>query len=161
MSLYCFGKIIPVSAETALSRCAPVSNVAHLYLRDLEPDDVSSICQIDDLKPAGITFRYVDSDGGSATQLWVTASEVARLFAETDRLQFHTDYSDAMKATNLGGFVWSTLHCSSIKAGALALVDGGIETIFRASPIDCWNHFLTIISKPWDCHDNPLLVWNV
>ena len=151
MSLYCFGKVVPASASDALLQCAPASNVARLFLRDLEPGDVSTLSEINELKRVGITFRYVDKEGGAATALWLAASDISR---------FDTDYSDAIRATELGGFIWNVFHCPAIKFGGLALVDGGIETILRANRLKCWNHFLVIISKPWDCHDNPLFLWN-
>jgi len=161
MSLYCFGKVVPGGARSALEKCVADDNSAYLYLCDIDPEDLSTICEFDELKPVGITFRYVSSvDHSDATTLWLAASEVAARFSEAERNLLNIDYVDAIKATALGGFVWNLLNCTEVKHGALALVDGGVETMLQVSSDECWRHFLKIIPQPWDCQDNPLFIWS-
>lgn len=161
MSLYCFGKIVPSRAARYLEECVPDADVARLHVRDIDPEDLATICEFGDLKRAGVTFRYVDTeDDSSATGIWLGASEIANRYSAVERSQFSTDYSNAMKATFLGGFIWNLLSCPHVEHGALALVDGGIEAIVVGTRRKCWQHFLTIIPKPWDTHDNPLYVWS-
>jgi hypothetical protein len=161
MSLYCFGKVVPLSAKNALEMCVPDENSACLHLCDIDPEDLATICEFNVLKPVGVTFRYVSNvDISDATTLWLAASEVAGRFSEAERNLIGVGYVDAIKATALGGFIHNLLNCPEVNHGALALVDGGVETIFPKSSDECWRHFLTIISKPWDCHDNPLFVWS-
>ena len=161
MSLYCFGKVVPLAAKSALANCVLNGSIARLHFGDLDPDDLSIICETQELRPVGVTFRFVSlHDISDATSLWLTASDLAARLSDDIESLTTTDYSDAIKATALGGFVWNLLNCPEVKYGALALVDGGIETIHRASSNDCWQHFLKIIPKPWDCHDNPLYIWS-
>lgn len=158
MSLYCFGKIVPIGTAESLEQCT--GQVGRLFLRDIDPEDLAIICEFENLKQAGIAFSYADGeDEFSATGLWLAASEIANQFPEVERSSYDVDYSDAIKATTLGSFVWSLLNCPKIKYGALALVDGGVDTIHQVSAGECWNHFLKIIPGSWDCHDNPLFIW--
>jgi hypothetical protein len=160
MSLDCFGKVIPLAAREDVEACVPFESGIRLFFSDLDPEDVAIINEFGELRRVGVTFRVAAENGeSSATSLWLAASEVAGHFSEAERSSASPDYLDAIKATALGGFTWNLLHCKEVKHGALALVDGGVETVLRSSNKECWQHFLRIISKPWDCHDNPLFVW--
>ena len=160
MSLDCFGKVIPVAAREELDACVPFGQAARLVFGEVDLEDIATISKLGGPKQVGLTFHMVSGDGNSsATSLWLEASEVANRFLESERSILDVDYSDAIKATTLGGFVWNLLNCRKIRYGALALVDGGIGTVHQGSAQECWNHFLKIIAGPWDCHDNPLYIW--
>ena len=168
MSLDCFGKVIPVGAGRDFEKWISVENPGRLIIGDLDPEDLDTICETEELRSPGITFKYVgrengddptDLSGQSATGLWLSADDTGRRF-RADRTLQNAEYVSALKATALGGFVWNLLYCPDIKCGALALVDGGIDTIVHGTPGECWKHFVGIMDKGWDNHDNPLLVWN-
>jgi hypothetical protein len=161
MSLDCFGKIVPHSARNALEACIPYGSGARLFLSDVDPEDVAFICQFEELKKLGVTFRLTSEDGqSSATRLWVDAFKIAQQYDESARVAMVHGYVIAIKSTALGGFLWNLLNGPDFAFGAVALVDGPIETVYRVDKQRCWEHFLEIIPKPWDCHDNPLFVWS-
>jgi hypothetical protein len=161
MSLYCFGKVVPASARDELEACVLFGSGVRLVFSDLDPEDIATISEFGELKKVGVTFRAASDDGeSSATALWLEASEVANRYTESERTSLSFDYSEAVKATAFGGFVWNLLNCPAFKDGALAMVDGPVETVFQTTAQECWNHFLRIIPKTWDCHDNPLFIWS-
>jgi hypothetical protein len=160
MSLYCFGKVIPeydVGKLLEPFQCSigvPASSDAC----ELDCDDI--------LQGEGSYFSLFDHGGQiEATGLWnsmysryIRFGEIARVPPKyalvNNEFEKVDDLPDLLRA------VRALLCCEEICGGALAFVDGGIETIVRGTPEVCWNELLKRADKPWDTIDNPVFVWS-
>lgn len=140
MSLYCFGKL----------KLLPASNLASAFPTqvhcrpDIDPCDAEVIDKIAELAGNGGFFTISD-DGRStdATSLW------------NDMMSASQDLD-----SRLARAVHTLLFSPHISCGGIAFVDGGIESILKGTPEQCWAWFLERSRKPWDTIDNPLLVWS-
>lgn len=141
MSLYCFGKI-KLKPRTGESFSFPS---AATFRREVDPGDAEEIESIAKIGEGGIDFSICDGPSSvDATALWNEAmAQPPELVAES----------------RLGKAVHTLLHDPRIGDGAIAFVDGGIETVLNGSPEQCWQWFLARIVKHWDNIDNPVLVW--
>jgi hypothetical protein len=136
MSLYCFGKLILASGYAVGSIQIP-----HVILGQIDPDDVPNLDE--QLSGQGEYFSVRDDDGAvAATALWNEAAERPNLLS-----------------TRFGTAIHSLMFSPMLQSGAIAFVDGGIETVLRGTSDQCWQWFSERIILPWDNIDNPLLIW--
>jgi hypothetical protein len=142
MSLYCFGKI-KLKADRTESFTFPIEAV---FRREVDAGDAEEIESILKMGTDGIYFSICDDPNTrDATYLWNEArSQPPELVAES----------------RLGKAIHALLFDVKISVGAIAFVDGGIETILKGTPEQCWAWFLERIAKPWDTIDNPILIWD-
>lgn len=160
MSLYCFGKVIPEY---------DVSKLLERFECDIGVPADGDVCELDctEILPGeGSYFSILDHGGQmEATGLWnamynwqLRIGEIARVSPESawgnQGSKEEEDLPDLLRA------VRSLFCCEEICGGALAFVDGGIETIVRGTPEICWSEFLKRADKPWDTIDNPVFVWS-
>lgn len=144
MSLYIFGKLVP---KPLFDSTAFFRNHPGLHLDGIDPEDVHVLDEQECLSEAGIYFAiYSSSDSLDAIRLW---NEAARAATK----------GEAIEETDLGREVHQLFGDSQLKAGGIAVVDGGVETVLQGSPEQCWEWFKSRIPKPWDTLDNPLLIW--
>ncbi len=141
MSLYCFGKI-KLKADKIESFTFPVEGV---FRQEVDADDAEEIESMVKMGTIGIYFSICDDPNSrDATALWNEA---------------RSQSPERVAESRLGKAIHPLLFDARISVGAIAFVDGGIETVLTGTPEQCWAWFLERIAKPWDTIDNPIMIW--
>jgi len=143
MSLYCFGKI-KTDAKTAGS-FASALGLDVTIRTEVDANDAQEIESIAELSFDGNYFSICDdSKSRDATGLWIQAMSRS---------------PERVMESRLGKVIHTLLFDTRIMVGAVAFVDGGIESVLKGRPEQCWTWYLDRIVKPWDTIDNPILIW--
>jgi hypothetical protein len=137
MSLYCFGKFRLSSGQSVRSILIP-----HVTIGRIDPDDAAEVDN--ELSGSGEYFSICDdATSAGATALWNEAME----------------RPNDLLSTRFGNAVRNLVFSPALVSGAIAFVDGGIETVLRGTTDQCWKWFAERVAQPWDSVDNPLLIW--
>jgi hypothetical protein len=162
MSLYIFGKVLGTNAvnlATELAALGKRSGVA-MTLDRVDVEDRTVLEESEDLRGPGVFFTVGEMDSsGDATQLWVDAMVRVRQIAgsadcEPERLG--DDVLAEFTLTQLGQVCNGVLGMGT--AGAITLVDGGIEELFVESQGACLRRIACDVFRPWDMSPNRLYI---
>ena len=139
MSLFCFGFVSP---STNLKDVLSVND--DFTVQSPDEEDIKEMVDILGTKENLTFFMISDLEGRDATRLW------------NDAL---TESINGRDSSVLHRTLNKLIYDGRFRAGGIALVDGGIESITRTSRDDCWNSITDYLSKPWDTIDNPFIIW--
>ncbi len=135
-------------------------------LFELDDDDRIAVEDVSTLKSSGLYFQL---DG---TALWIDAMNTGRgLLSQTmphiadmsvqdfEELDLPGHYFAQMGSTQLGALVTWLQTNSLISGCGLALLDGGISSVFEGTPEECAQNIMRSVLLPWDLSPNHLYVW--
>ncbi len=178
MSLYIYGRLA-CDASRRIQLFAELSSGASdagtaLHGGTLDQDESDLLSQYGLPKDAGIDFVLTTGVGDTdSVRLWTEAMEAGRgvlrahgyanvsslNYDRAAQLNLPADYYDTVGATRLGRVTRQILVAARCPAGAIALVDGGIERVIDGDPPALLEQIYRTFLVPWDCTPNCAFAW--
>jgi hypothetical protein len=179
MSLYIFGEIAGDVTNIgeyrqALNELTERLNITVSY-DSLEKEDREEIDRALEVSGEVRIYYAIYSDqlDCDATALWIEARDLAmRLLrnegidpfilspSDLKKISLPDSYYQGILESRLAGFIDGLKPISASAVVAVALVDGGIESIRKGSTDDCAREILKSLILPWDRSANTLYVFN-
>lgn len=163
MSLYILGRILGSSSGLA-SVATCVDAVGAALRTAMDEEDAAILAQL--MPGDGVAFTIADSaHHGEATGLWLSATDAAQAWhrrqpGAVDRDVAPPDYLAAIAATPLARLMRSLTRLTGYQSLGVALVDGGIHSVWRGTPDEVFMTMAWEWRLPWDLSSNRLYVWS-
>jgi hypothetical protein len=177
MSVYLLGKL-KGDSEACRSFLWSAAYESGLGLHfEIDPEDEKVLDEPEEIRGEGLTFMTTSEPGDSVDweicEAWNAARESGRealssdcpgfqtkdLLARLDEVILPDPVLSKLAGTSLGKFVSAVVGFGEISGGGLALFDGGVRAIVRATPEICLRRILTAFLLPWDASPDALYVW--
>jgi hypothetical protein len=169
MSLYIFGTFVSHDRSDGVeARVIQAACRADVAIRAIDPDDLLELEREPELRRADFACSFVSAPGESdGTKLWLDARRAAVESGSSEQQwtggwkvgSVPGEVMVALQASRLGRLCKDLIGEVPLSAGALALVDGSIDTVSRCSPSECLDVIHRSLVLPWDAGPNALYLW--
>lgn len=163
MSLYAFGKVVGTDEAAIISMLRTVGGDSEVCFQpSVDDGDIDEMMKVPQLRGPGVVFSiYCGPNETDATRLWCDAmtsvSQCSSSLVTTmgdgspqageEALRCFLDTRLGRACEGLFGLRYPT---------ALALVDGGIESVLHGSALECLHRIAADVRRPWDQSYNRL-----
>lgn len=179
MSFYIFGCVRSDASDQRICELKLKELCARLKIvvstDSLDDEDREGLLEVMGASDSGGLFFAIHSEPGDsdATALWLQARELARevlrkegidtpvpSHSQLEEINIPASYYDGILASRLGAFINDLTSSFAAFDFAIALVDGGIETVRNCGEGDCLREILASLILPWDCTRNAVYVFH-